>query len=472
MKMINIQQAIVAIILLVVASSCGVSKNYKQADLGLPNSYRDVKLDVTADTLLLPWKTFFKDPILVAQIEKSLDRNNDINIAILNLNQLELSYKQAKLELLPTLDLSAGASRNWYSKNSLNSSLAEQTGKSYTEDYTATFTLSWEADIWGKAKMKRAAALSDYMAQNENLTALKTRIIVQTAQAYYNLLALDEQLKIANRNVILSDSTLRATKLQYDAGIVNSLAVGQAEAQLKTAELLVPLSLQEIAVQENALNILSGSYPSTIERSSSFEKAIPESIFSIGIPAYLVSRRPDVKAAEYAIVGANARVGMSRIAMLPNISLTPSIGTNSTEIKNWFDIPNSLVKNLAANLTAPIFQKKSLKTAYEVAKIEQEKYKLQYRQSVLTAVAEVSDAYAKSTRADERLLLANQKKASLEKATKDALLLYKSGMVTYLEVITAQNNALQTDLEVVSIKKDKLNAITDLYRALGGGVDD
>lgn len=138
----------------------------------------------------------------------------------------------------------------------LNGSLGEQTGKSYTDDYTATFKLTWEADTWGKAKMQRENVRANYLVQRENLSALKTRIIVQTAQAYYNLLALDAQIKIANRNVILSDSTLRAINLQYKSGQVNSLAVGQAEAQLKTAELLASLSLQEIVVQENALSIL------------------------------------------------------------------------------------------------------------------------------------------------------------------------------------------------------------------------
>lgn len=452
-------------------SSCSVGKEYSRPTLNLPENYKDQEITVTADTLLLPWKTFFRDPLLIGLIEKALEKNNDIAVAMMSMEQLELSYKQAKLELLPVVDLNGGASRNWFSKNSLNSSLGDQTGKSYTDDYSTSFRLTWEADIWGKAKMQKENARANYLAQRENLSALKTRMIVQTAQAYYNLLALDEQIKIAKRNVVLSDSTLRAINLQYNAGQVNSLAVGQAEAQLKTAEMLVPLSLQEIAVQENALSILCGSYPDNIGRAGSLAYAIPEETFPVGIPAMLLSRRPDVKAAEYAVIAANAGSGLAKAAMFPSISLTPSIGTNSYEFKNWFNLPGSLVKNLGANLTAPIFQKKSLKTAYEIAKIEQEKSATQFRQSVLTAVGEVSDAFARSKHADERLSLAEHKKTSLEKASKDALLLYKSGMVTYLEVIVAQNNALQNDLDLINIQKEKLYAIIDLYRALGGGID-
>lgn len=452
-------------------SSCSVGKEYSRPTLNLPENYKDQEITVTADTLLLPWKTFFRDPLLIGLIEKALEKNNDIAVAMMSMEQLELSYKQAKLELLPVVDLNGGASRNWFSKNSLNSSLGDQTGKSYTDDYSTTFRLTWEADIWGKAKMQKENARANYLAQRENLSALKTRMIVQTAQAYYNLLALDEQIKIAKRNVVLSDSTLRAINLQYNAGQVNSLAVGQAEAQLKTAEMLVPLSLQEIAVQENALSILCGSYPDKIGRAGSLTYAIPEETFPVGIPAMLLSRRPDVKAAEYAVIAANAGSGLAKAAMFPSISLTPSIGTNSYEFKNWFNLPGSLVKNLGANLTAPIFQKKSLKTAYEIAKIEQEKSATQFRQSVLTAVGEVSDAFARSKHADKRLSLAEHKKTSLEKASKDALLLYKSGMVTYLEVIVAQNNALQNDLDLINIQKEKLYAVIDLYRALGGGID-
>lgn len=470
MKIVN-KWTLILGLSIVFLSSCSVGKKYSRPVLDLPDNYKNQQLTVTADTLLLPWKTFFGDPLLRELIEKALDKNNDISVAMMSMQQLELSYKQAKLELLPVIDLNVGASRNWFSKNSLNSSLGEQTGKSYTDDYTATLKLTWEADIWGKAKMQRENARANYLAQKENLSALKTRIIVQTAQAYYSLLALDEQLEIAKRNVVLSDSTLHAINLQYQSGQVNSLAVGQAEAQLKTAELLVPLSLQEIAIQENALSILCGNYPDKIKRADNLQHAIPHDAFSVGIPAMLLARRPDVKAAEYAVIAANAKSGLAKVALFPSISLTPSIGTNSYEFNKWFDLPTSLVKNLGANLTAPIFQKKALKTAYEISKIEQEKSATQFRQAVLTAVGEVSDAYAKSKHTDERLSLAYQKKASLEKATKDALLLYKSGMATYLEVIVAQNNALQTDLELVTIQKDKLYALIDLYRALGGGVD-
>jgi NodT family efflux transporter outer membrane factor (OMF) lipoprotein len=454
----------------VLLTSCVVGKKYSRADLNVPEKYRE-EVVLTGDTILHPWKNYYKDPLLVDLIEKALVKNNEVLIAMKSMEQLDLNYKQAKLSLLPTLDFDANASRSYQSKNSLNGSLSAQfTSKDYMDDYSANLRLSWEADIWGKATMQKREAKANYFAQKENLSALKTRIIVQVAQSYYNLLGLDEQLKIAQKNIELSDSTLNMMKLQYNSGAISSLALHQTEAQKKTAELLVPLAKTNIAVQENALQILCGEYPDKIVRSGNLEVAEFSVSMPSGIPASLLSRRPDVKAAEYAVMSANAKTGLAKATMYPTLSLTPSIGKNSFEFDTWFNFPGSVTKTIAANLAQPIFRKRALRTAYEVAVIEQEKAVIQFKQSYITAVGEVSDAMSQLKYANERMELATEKAVSLDKATSDATLLYKSGMVTYLDVIVAQNGALQNDLDVVTIKLEKLNAAINLYRALGGGV--
>lgn len=454
-----------------IMTSCVVGKKYSRTDLQSPEKFRE-EVSVTGDTVLLPWKTYYKDPMLTALIEKALVKNNEVIIAMKSMEQLDLSYKQAKLSLLPTLDFDAGASRSYQSKNSLNGSLSAQfIGKDYMDDYSANLRLSWELDIWGKAAMQKRDAKAAYFAQKENLSALKTRIIVQVAQAYYNLLALDEQLKIAEKNIELSTSTLEMTQLQYNSGSVSSLAVSQTEAQKKTAELLVPLAKANIAVQENALQILCGEYPDSIARAGNLNDEELNVALPVGLPVSLLSRRPDVKASEYAVMSATAKTGLSKAAMYPTLSLNPSIGVNSFEFDKWFDFPGSVTKTIAANLAQPIFRKKALRTAYEVAVLEQEKAVVQFKQSFITAVGEVNDAMSRLKYADERIILAKEKAASLEKATNDASLLYKSGMANYLEVITAQNSSLQNELDVVTIKLEKLNASINLYRALGGGTE-
>jgi multidrug efflux system outer membrane protein len=455
----------------ILLTSCVVGKKYSRTDLNTPEKYRE-DITLTGDTILHPWKSYYKDPMLVSLIEKGLVKNNEVLIAIKSMEQLDLTYKQAKLSLLPTLDFDAGASRSYQSKNSLNGSLSAQfTSKDYLDDYSANLRLSWEADIWGKAAMQKRDAKAGYFAQKENLSALKTRIIVQVAQSYYNLLGLDEQLKIAQKNIDLSNSTLSMMQMQYNSGLISSLALYQTEAQKKTAELLVPLAEANIAVQENALQILCGEYPDSITRSGNLDAAELNMSLSSGVPAALLSRRPDVKAAEYAVMSANAKTGLAKATMYPTLSLSPSIGINSFEFDTWFNFPGSVTKTIAANLVQPIFKKRQLRTAYEIAVLEQEKAVVQFKQSFITAVGEVSDAMSKLKNADKRMELATEKSVSLDKATHDANLLYKSGMATYLEVIVAQNSALQNDLDVVAIKLEKLNAAINLYRALGGGVE-
>ncbi|MCA1918648.1 MAG: TolC family protein [Flavobacterium piscis] len=455
----------------VLLTSCVVGKKYSRTDLNAPEKYREA-ITVTGDTILHPWKSYYKDPMLVGLIEKALVKNNEVLIAMKSMEQLDLTYKQAKLSLLPTLDFDAGASRSYQSKNSLNGSLSAQfTSKDYLDDYSANLRLSWEADIWGKAAMQKRDAKAGYFAQKENLSALKTRIIVQVAQSYYNLLGLDEQLKIAQKNIDLSNSTLGMMQMQYNSGLISSLALYQTEAQKKTAELLVPLAEANIAVQENALQILCGEYPDSITRSGNLDVAELNVVLPSGVPASLLSRRPDVKAAEYAVMSANAKTGLAKATMYPTLSLSPSIGINSFEFDTWFNFPGSVTKTIAANLVQPIFKKRQLRTAYEIAVLEQEKAVVQFKQSFITAVGEVSNAMSQLKNADKRMELATEKSVSLDKATNDANLLYKSGMATYLEVIVAQNSALQNDLDVVAIKLEKLNAAINLYRALGGGVE-
>ncbi|MGE8299589.1 MAG: efflux transporter outer membrane subunit [Sphingobacterium paramultivorum] len=453
-------------------SACSVGKKYTRQEIVIPENFKNSEVVLTSDTLQLSWRKFVQDPLLTSLIEKALSNNTDVNVALLNMQQLELAYKQSKKGLLPTADLSIGANRTWLSSNSLNGSLSDQfIGTPYMDDYSATLRLSWEADIWGKVKMQKEESLANFFGQKENLSALKTRVIVQVIQSYYNLIALDEQLKIAQRNVQLSDSTLNMIRLQYNSSLVSSLAVEQAEAQKKTAELLIPLAHQNMAVEENALSILCGGFPEDIQRTASLDDTIVGDGLATGVPAELLSRRPDVRAAEYAVVAATSRMGLAKAAMYPSISLTPSIGTNSIQFNKWFDLPGSIVKTIAGNIAQPIFQKGALKTNYEISVIEREKIALQFKQSVMVAVSEVSDALAKIKHTEQRLQLIHAKSNALAKATADAALLYKSGMANYLEVITAQNNALQNDLERITVKREKLNAAIDLYRALGGGTD-
>lgn len=393
-----------------------------------------------------------------------------MQVALKNIEAARLVVSQSKLGYLPEARLQATGSINRPSDNSLNGlSLSQFLGKSYVEDYSLGIGLSWEADIWGKIKNQQSRALAGYLQTTEAKKAIQTNLVANIARGYYNLLMLDAQIAIAEKNLLLNDSTLRIINLQFQAGQVTSLAVQQAKAQRLVAVQIIPFLQQNIAIQENALSVLTAAAPAVVRRTSSIGSIVFARDLSTGVPAALVSNRPDVRAVELQLTIANANAGIAKANMYPSLAITTAAGINSFKASNWFNIPASLFGAVAGSITQPLFQRKQLKTQYELAKIEREKSVFIFRQSVLNAVGEVSDALVKTTKIKEQESVAATRVNTLQQAIRNADLLFRNGMATYLEVISAQSNTLQGELELAALKKDELNAVVDLYRALGGG---
>lgn len=455
---------------LAILTSCKVSKDIPGPQAPLPVSYRDAVNTDSSSIASIHWKTFFTDALLQQLIDSAIKNNYDMQSALKNIEAAQLVVKQSKLGYLPQANLQIGAGINRPSDNSLNGlSLSQFLGKSYVEDYSAATVLSWEADIWGKIKNQKAKALASYLQTTEARKAVQTNLVASVARGYYNLLMLDAQLAIANKNLLLNDSTLRIIQLQFNAGQVTALGVQQAEAQRLVAVQLVPLLQQEQTIQENALSILSGVLPSAINRSNSISDIAFTDNLSAGVPSALLSNRPDVRSNELALTIANANTVIAKANMYPALTITAAGGVNAFKASNWFNIPASLFGTVAGGITQPLFQRRQLKTQYELSRLERERTVIQFRQSVLTAVGEVSDALVKTTKLKEQETVALTRINTLQQAISNADLLFKNGMATYLEVITAQSNTLQGELELATLKKDHLNAIVELYRALGGG---
>jgi outer membrane protein TolC len=280
---------------------------------------------------------------------------------------------------------------------------------------------------------------------------------------------LDAQLGIAKKNVKLNDSTIRIIRLQYDAGQVTLLAVQQAEAQQQAAAQLVPQFERNVAVQENALSILAGRLPDAVERNGTLNDVkFPETL-TAGVPSAIISRRPDIRTQELALTIANAKVGITKSEMYPALRITASGGVNSFKASNWFNIPASLFGIVGGSVVTPLLEHKQLSTTYKVAQIDREKTVLQFRQSVLNAVGEVSDALVKIEKLKQEQAIAANRVKTLQQATTNASMLFKNGLANYLEVITAQGNVLQGELALATIKRDELSATAELYRSLGGG---
>ncbi|KAI9447058.1 RND efflux system, outer membrane lipoprotein, NodT family [Russula earlei] len=451
-------------------TACAVSKDTATPKPELPAGFRNQTGTDTNSIATIQYKAFFTDAPLQKLLDSAITRNYDMQVAVKNIEAAQLAFRQTKWNNIPTASLGVTVGTNRPSDNSLNGLTASQfLGTSHIEDYAVTAAFSWEADIWGKIKNQQKQALTAYLQTKEAQKAVQTNIVASVAQGYYNLLMLDEQLSVAQKNLLLNDSTLRIIRLQYQSGQVTALAVQQALAQREVAAQLVPQLEQNITIQENALSILAGRLPGKTERSASLEAITLPASLSAGVPSIMVSRRPDVQNTELELTAANARVGIAKANIYPTLSITASGGLNSFKASNWFNIPASLFGLAAGGIAQPLLQHKQLQTQYELAKIDREKTVIRFRQSVLNAVGEVSDALVKIDKLKEQQDIAAGRVAILQQAIANANMLFQNGLANYLEVITAQANVLQSELDLVALKRSRLAAVVDLYRSLGGG---
>lgn len=450
--------------------SCVSKLAYAEPELPLPEKFQYTATADTASVANLEWKQFFNDPILQDLIEKGIKHNYDLQIALKQVAASQEKLKQAKYMQYPDVGFGVSGQISKPSKNSMNGeSLNLFLGQSHVEDYNAAFNLSWEADIWGKIKNQQEVSRMQYLQTYEGSKAVQTQVVAAIAQGYYNLLMLDKQLGIAKSNLELSSNTLLITQKMWESGDTTSLGVQQSTAQKQATELLISQLEQNIAIQENALSILVGELPNKISRTIEMsDTSLPQNI-TAGLPAAMVSRRPDVRQQELALLQSNAMVGIAQANMYPSLKITANGGVNSFKFDNWFQIPASLFGSVLGGITQPIFQKRQLKTDLEVAKIQRERNVLSFRQSVLNAVGEVSDALVSNESLKVQEQKASEQATTLKDGIKSAQLLYKGGSANYLEVITAQGNSLQAELNLASIKRQRLSSIVDLYRALGGG---
>jgi len=445
--------------------SCFVAKDYKRPDLKTDNLYRSEK--VSTDTLSLAnvsWDKIFTDPILQGYIKKGLESNLDIRIAMQNLAAAQASMLQGKAGYFPTLSVSTDWTHQELSKNSQLGGIVRNTT---VDQYQLTGSLSWEADIWGKIRSNKRGTQASYLQTNAANQAIKTQLIASIASTYYQLLALDEQIKVAEETLINRDESIETIRALKKAGNVTEVGVKQTEAQKYATELIIADLKNNTILLENTLSILLGEASTKIERSS-FETQKLQPTITLGVPAALLRNRPDVIAAEYNLINNFEMTNVAKSSFYPSLKVTATGGLQSIDIKEWLSA-NSLFATVITGLTQPIFNQRQIKTKYEIAKANQEKAYIQFEQSLLTAGKEVSDALAQYNNETYKITVREKQVDALKKAANfsDELLTY--GLATYLEVLTSKNDALNAELNLVDNKFQQYNAIIQLYKALGGG---
>lgn len=418
----------------------------------------------------LPWEQYFQDSALNNIIRKALQFNYDLQRAVNRISMAEVSLKQAKLLQLPVLGINASASSTRFSDNGLTGSTMSGNGLHHYQSFNLGGELSWEADIWGKIKNQQKLALQDYLKTQEAAQAIRTRLIADIAKGYYNLLILEKQYQIASSSLALADSTLALTRLLKTAGKANQLSIQQTAAQRASIALLLPELKDQIAAQKNALQALTGEMPGPELSHSLLDQtaALPQAIRA-GTPTDLLRNRPDVLQSEWALQMAISKIGVAKANLYPSIRLTATGGVESLKSSNWFNLPASLFGMATGSILQPVFAHGTLRKAYRTAILEKEDAVLAFRSVVLKAVTEVTDALSHYHQVNQLASIATRQVDTLQAGAENASLLYKSGLANYLEVINAQNNALQAELNLASIRGRKLIAAVEIYRSLGGG---
>ncbi len=451
-------------VLLLTMQSCFVAKKYTRPEVVDSQYFRTDSLAQDSASLAdLSWREMFTDPILVRHIEKGLQQNIDIRVALQQIVAARAYYMQGKAGYLPTIN--AGGRVN-YQELSRNSQFGSFFNGALTQ-YEITGALSWEADIWGKIRSTRRAFEASYLQSVAAHQAVKTELIAGIASVYFQLLSLDEQQRITEQTIATRQSSLETTRALKDAGTVSEVAVKQTEAQLYTAQALLVDLRKNIKLLENTMSILLGDEPHAIERGSLAEEEVPERL-QIGFPLQLLRNRPDVIAAEFGLMNAFELTNIAKSNFYPSLTLSATGGLQSLELDKLFSV-NSLFATVVGGITQPILNGRRIRTQYEVSQSQKEQAYLRFRQSLLNASREVSDALYSFAAAEETIDIRLNEFAAYDTATRYSEELLNSGFANYLEVLTARQNALNSQLGLINARFDRLSSVVELYRALGGG---
>ena len=438
-------------------TSCGTYKTYTR-----PN---DVKTDSlfgqevtetdTVSIASLPWRELFTDSKLQSLIETGLANNSDLRLASLRVSEVEASLKAAKLAYLPAASITPQGQLTNFDGNG-------------SQTYNLALSADWELDIAGRITNAKRGAVATLAMQDAARQAVQTQLVATIANSYYNLLMLDTQLDISQRTLKSWEETLRTLEVMKKVGESTEAAVAQARANKMTVEGSMVTLGQQIREQENSLSVLLGLTPRHIDRTTMAEQSFPDSL-SIGVPLQLLDNRPDVRQAEYNLQTAYYATQVARAAFYPQVTLSGTIGwTNNSgaAIVN----PGKWLANAIGSLTQPLFNKGRTVANLEIAKAQQEEAKVSFQQKLLQAGAEVNNALSQWQSAQKRLDIDSKQVDALRDAVRSTrLLLQHSNSASYLEVLTAQQTLLQSELTEVQDKFNKIQGVINLYHALGGG---
>ena len=324
--------------------------------------------------------------------------------------------------------------------------------------------------MWGKLRNAKKAAFSKYLGSIEGRNFVITNLVGEVANTYYELLSLDSELKYVKQTIALQKNALEIIRVQKQAAMVTELAVKQFEAEVFNSQSLQYDIQQQITESENKLNFLLGRYPQPIVRdtTASFTDQLPI-LVKAGIPSQLLRNRPDIKQAELELFAAKCDVKVAQAEFYPSFGISGGVGFNAFKTAYLFTSPESIIYSIAGDLTAPLINRTAIKAEFNKAKAYQLEAMYDYQKAILNGYVEVSNEMSNINNLQQAYDQKSKAVDALTKAIDISSDLFKSGRANYFEVLMTQREALDSKLELIEAKKHQLNAVTNIYKALGGG---
>jgi multidrug efflux system outer membrane protein len=441
------------------ASGCVVGPDYRRPELDMPAEHRNAAPGATAASIAdTPWWQLFGDPLLIRLVEEALQSNLDLRIAAAQILEAQAQIVLARAPLYPQVSAQLQATRT-------NNNAARETASSFL----GALAVSWEIDFWGRYARATEAARALLLATEEGRRAVVATLVSGVGQTYLQLTGLRQRLDIVRRTADTQRDSLRLVTLLAKQGVQSAAEVRQAEGQLLSTESQIPALERQIAQTEDALALLTGSPPRGFESGSDMPAmAVPPAV-PTGLPSALLDRRPDIRQAEQQLVSANASIGVAKAQFFPSISLTGLLGRVSPSLHALVGSGGRGIDTLGGLAGLPIFTGGALTANYEIARARAEQVALSYRRTVLTALQEVADALVAYDRNGAEAEANRRLVAVTSESLRLAMLRFRSGVISYLEVLDAQRQLFSAQLNLNTAELNQRLAAVQLYRALGGG---
>ena len=468
------------IIIIVSLGSCKIKQEIPQNRplLTMPQNFRAKTDSITFELPTI--KAFFSDATLIALIDTAFNNNFDLQITLQKIEMARAGVRFTQGLGKPDLtgNVAMGQRKfgnytidgvgNYDTRFSTNIDGKQQIPNHIIPDYYVGVQSSWEIDIWGKLKSQKASAAAKLLSSEAGKNLVISELVARIASAYYELLILDNELDILEENIVLQERAVEITSVLKQAGQANQLGVNLLNAQLLSSKSLKIEVKQEIIEVESIINFLVGRYPQNVLRSKvAWANVIPPKLMA-GIPSNILENRPDIKQAEFELLATKANLFTAKAAFYPSLNLTGGLGFQSFKALLLLN-PASLAFNTFGGLTAPLANRRQIIADLMASKADQKMAYINYQKVVVNSFMEVYNQLNLIQNTNEMYDLKSQEVDVLRESITISSELFRSGRATYLEVITAQKNALQSQTELINLKKRQYNSVIGLYKSLGGG---